>query len=191
MEDYMRGVCDFDIGNIVSILLVETDSTWALNNLTTDKFWVLSYTVGGEARYQWRRKGYSIREGDTMFFQQGFSRSDKSSSKNPWKFIVIKFEIDIKNKYTTSLLDSIPNLFNDQRREMELLFMELENAWRSKMPGYLIRCKSLFSVLCSILCGKPEAPTIPIKKNFRPLSIRSMIIWARIIGSENWREKPE
>lgn len=152
MEDYMQGICDFNIESIINILLIETNSKWILDNLTTDEFWVLSYTVGGEASYQWDNKTYLIREGDTMFFQQGFSRSAKSSLQNPWKFIVVKFSIGILNDYSKSLLANIPNLTNDQKRVMESSFLELEKAWRGKTPGYMIQCKGLlYNILFNLM----------------------------------------
>lgn len=152
MENYMQETCDFNIENILNIVLIETDSNWILDNLTTNEFWILSYTVSGEAKYQWNNQTYSIKEGDTMFFQKGFSRSAKSSPLNPWEFIVIKFRIAALNEYTQSLLKNIPNLTDDQKRNMELSFRELENAWRSKAPGYVILCKGmLYNIMFKLM----------------------------------------
>ena len=167
MQDYLQEDCDFNIENIVNIISIETNSNWILDNLTTDEFWILSYTLGGEASYQWDGKTYSVQKGDILFFQKGFSRSAKSSPSNPWRFIVAKFGISPLNDFTKTLLADMPNLINDQKRGMEPLFTELEIGWRSKLAGFKIQWKGLlFNIMFNLMreSGRLVNPHHPYKK---------------------------
>lgn len=152
MKQYLQEPCNFVIEDIINIIYIETTSNWILDNLTTDEFWVLAYTVGGEAKYRWNNQNFCVRQGDTMLFQQGFSRSAQSASYDPWKFIVVKFGLQPCNNHTREILAGIANICQDQRTAMEQLFTELERIWHSKMPGYIIRCKGLlYTVLYDLM----------------------------------------
>lgn len=151
MNSYQNETCDFIISEIINIVKIETDSNWYLDNLTTSDHWILSFTLGGEADYYWGGNSYKVKKGDTIFFQEGFSRSAQSSPLNPWKFIVIKFKITNYNS-TRKELESIPNISKDIEQRMEPLFMEAETIWRSKRPGFVLRCKGiLYSIMYNLM----------------------------------------
>lgn len=151
MNCYRQDTIDFTIEDIINIVMIKTDSSWNLNNLTTDDHWILSFTVDGEADYYWDKNTYKVRKGDTTFFQEGFSRSAQSSPENPWKFIVMKFKLVELNDKTLNTLNTIPNLLPKIKPAVEQLFLESEAIWRSKGPGYRLRCKSLlYSIIYSL-----------------------------------------
>lgn len=76
--NYQQETCDFTISEIINIVKIETDSSWRLDNLTTNDHWILSFTLDGEADYYWSGESYRVKKGDTIFFQEGFSRCMKS-----------------------------------------------------------------------------------------------------------------
>ena len=152
MDFSRQDVCDFLIDEILNIVLIETTSAWNLRNLTTDDHWILSFTIGGEADYFWDGKTRRVRKGDTIFFQQGFSRSAKSRPQNPWKFIVVKFRLAGLDDKSLEKLKQIPNILPDVRQAVEPLFLEAETLWRGKRPGYILRCKALlYSIIYNLL----------------------------------------
>jgi AraC-like DNA-binding protein len=147
-----KDLCDFTISEIINIVLIETSSGWNLQNLKTDDHWILSFTVGGEAEYFWDNKTYLVKKGDTIFFQQGFSRSARSLPLDPWKFIVLKFRLDRIDKKSLEVLKGVPNILHDIRQAVEPLFREAETIWRGKRPGYILRCKALiYSIIYNLL----------------------------------------
>lgn len=162
--NYQQETCDFTISEIINIVKIETDSSWRLDNLTTNDHWILSFTLDGEADYYWSGESYRVKKGDTIFFQEGFSRSAHTSPQNPWKFIVMKFKLTDINNSTKQKLRSIPNISKDIEQRMEPLFLEVENIWRGKRPGYMLRCKSLlYSILYNLMFWSDQlcSHTIP------------------------------
>ena len=152
METFRQEDFDCSIIGILNIVMIETTSEWFLDNLTTADHWILSFTVDGEAEYYWKGEKYRVKQGDTIFFQEGFSRSAKSSPSNPWKFIVMKFRLGEMNERTKNALEQIPNIIFDARQVLENLFFEAEAAWHGKQPGYMLQCKGiLYSILYNLL----------------------------------------
>lgn len=172
METFRQEDFDCSIIRILNIVMIETTSEWFLDNLTTADHWILSFTVDGEAEYYWKREKYKVKRGDTIFFQEGFSRSAKSSPDNPWKFIVIKFRLGEMNEKTKDALERIPNIIFDARKILENLFFESEAAWRGKQPGFVLQCKGiLYSILYTLLrsSGQFYDPQQPYRKEMKKI----------------------
>ena len=147
LEDY-----DLTILHINNIVSIQTDSYWALDNLTTSDHWILCLVLSGQAIYTWEKKCYELHKDDVIFFQEGFSRSAKSSPNDPWHFIVVKFQLDVHNQRTEQALQDLPNIFHYSLFSIRKDFMEMERLWRGRRPGYILRCKSaLYNVLYSMM----------------------------------------
>ncbi|MEA5016192.1 MAG: AraC family transcriptional regulator [Candidatus Limiplasma sp.] len=147
LEDY-----DLTIPHINNIISIQTDSYWSLDNLTTSDHWILSLSTGGGAEYSWGQKTYQLRKDDMLFFQEGFSRSAKSSPQDPWQFIVVKFRLEALNDRTAQALRELPNIFPGTTLTIRQSFLEMERVWRGRRPGYLLRCKSaLYDLLYTMM----------------------------------------
>ena len=147
LEDY-----DLSIPYINNIVSIQTDSFWALDNLTTSDHWILSLITSGQAQYSWGQKTYQLHKDDLIFFQEGFSRSARSSPEDPWQFIVVKFQLDAYNPRTEQALRELPNIFHYCPSAIRQSFLEMERVWRGRRPGYILRCKSaLYDVLYNLM----------------------------------------
>lgn len=137
-EDY-----DFTLTNIINIVNIKTDATWSFENLTTSDHWILSLVMDGQCQYSWKEKNYQLNKGDMVFFQQGFSRSARSAPDNPWRFIVIKFQLVCNNESTAIAMNNIPNIIRLSSIHSQQNFVQMEQLWRGRHPGYILRCKSI------------------------------------------------
>lgn len=137
-EDY-----DFALTNIINIVNIKTDATWSFENLTTSDHWILSLVINGQCQYSWKDQAYQLKKGDLIFFQQGFSRSARSAPDNPWQFIVIKFQLTCNNDSTEKALGKIPNIMRFNSTHFQKHFTQMEQLWRGRHPGYILRCKSI------------------------------------------------
>ena len=145
-------IYDFQIDEILNMVLIKTSKDWNLGHLVTKDHWILAYTIDGSCSYFWEREHYMINKGDALFFSQGFTRSARTDSNNPWCFIVIKFRMQFINDETSRRLMKIPNYLPHIPKILSSSFIDAEVAWRRKRPGYKVQCKSiLYNILFNIL----------------------------------------
>jgi AraC-like DNA-binding protein len=139
----IQNTYDFSLDEILSIVFIETQRDWKLSNLCFMDRWILCYSADGEVTYMIDNKYKKIKKGDILFIPPGKSRSATTSSFSPWKFIVIKFRLSGFNDETKTILDSIPNILQFPNHPIIQDFKEIELAWRTKKPGYILKCKGL------------------------------------------------
>ncbi len=150
----VQNTYDFSIDEILSVVFIETQRNWKLSNLCFMDRWILCYSVDGEVTYTIDNQCKIIRKGDILFIPPGKSRSATTSSFSPWKFIVIKFRLSGSNDETKEVLDAIPTIMSDPSGHVVQAFKEMELAWRTKKPGYILKCKGLLYTLMYQLFGK-------------------------------------
>lgn len=149
-EDY-----NFTISDVGFVIRREPDPTWRINGLKNDEFHLLAYALGGEAGYSWDGRAYTVKKGDVLFFPKGFVHSGASRPSNPWTFCYAGFEIEALpptsfdavariQKHTTTL----------NSHQVSAAFTELAHAWSAKLPGHLIRCRSLILELLSLVINE-------------------------------------
>lgn len=147
----LQNAYDFSIDEILSVVFIETQRDWKLSNLCFMDRWILCYSVDGEVTYTIDNQYKTIKRGDVLFIPPGKSRSATTSSFSPWKFIVIKFRLSNFNEETKGMLDSIPNIMPMPNHPIIQGFKEIELAWRTKKPSYLIKCKGLlYSIMYQV-----------------------------------------
>lgn len=139
----VQNTYDFSIDEILSAVFIETQRDWKLSNLCFMDRWILCYSVDGEVTYTIDNQYKMIKKGDILFIPPGKSRSATTSSFSPWKFIVIKFRLSQLNDETKAILDAIPNVLQLPNHPIVQGFKEIELAWRTKKPGYILKCKGL------------------------------------------------
>ena len=143
---------DLTVTQILNIVGIKTDSTWFLENLTTSDYWILCLVVNGQSQYSWNNQIYQLNKDDMVFFQEGFTRSARSTPENPWQFIVLKFRLLTNNESTLKALHDIPNIIHSSPIHIRQNFSMMEQLWRGRYPGYMLRCKSLlYDTIYSIM----------------------------------------
>lgn len=148
----VQNTYDLSIDELLSVVYIETQRDWKLDNLCFMDRWILCYSVDGHVTYTLDNKERVISKGDVMFIPPGKSRSARTSSLQPWKFIVIKFRISQVNTETSALLESIPTIMRFSNQAVMQNFKEIERSWRTKKPGYILKCKGLmYRILYSIV----------------------------------------
>ena len=153
---------DLDVEEIISIATVETDRTWSVTDFSYEDICVLCYAVSGHATCTWDDQTREITPGDVLYFPTGKVRSTYSSPQEPWTFVVVKFRLKAKNRTTGEVLAECPVYMGKAHGPLAGRFVKLEEVWRGRQPGYIVKCKSiLYDLLARLLLTPSEALDAP------------------------------
>lgn len=140
------------VSKVGYVIQRDPDPFWSIKGLKNDEFNLLAYALGGEAHYSWDGHGCTVRKGDVLFFPKGFVHSGASKPSNPWSFCYVAFDIQTFEPTTPDIAQRIQKLTTTLNvHQVSAAFNELVHAWSAKMPGHLIRCRSLVLELLALV----------------------------------------
>ncbi len=147
-----QNVYDFTVGKILNAAFIETHRNWEMRDICFPDLWTVCYSVDGHVTYTMGDTHQFINRDDVVFFPPGHSRSAHSSPSSPWKFIVVKFRLYDVSPETEKFLRAIPILMKFPSQMLLQRFKELDIAWKTKKPGYLVKCKGLiYAIMYTIM----------------------------------------
>ena len=150
---------DLDVEEIISIATIETDRTWCVTDFSYEDICVMCYAISGSATCTWDDQTREITGGDVLYFPAGKVRSTYSSPREPWTFVVIKFRLRAGNRTTGERLAECPVYVGNLHGPLGSRFLKLEEIWRKRQPGYLVRCKSvMYDLLAQLLLTPRREP---------------------------------
>ena len=135
---------DFSVSDVGYVIQRAPDPTWKIRGLKNDEYHLLAYALSGEAYYSWSGHGYTVKKGDVLFFPKGFVHSGASKPSNPWCFVYVAFDMQCFAPATSDVSHKIQKLTTTlNAHQVSALFTELTHIWSGKLPGHLVRCRSL------------------------------------------------
>ena len=146
---------DLTVSRVGYVIQRDPDPHWRIQGLRNDEFHLLAYALGGEAHYSWDGHGYTVKKGDVLFFPKGFVHSGASKPSNPWSFSYVAFDMESFEPASLEIVNRIQKLTTTlNAHQVSAAFSELGHTWSSKLPGHLMRCRSLILELLSLVINE-------------------------------------
>ena len=146
---------DLTVSKVGYVIRRDPDPLWQIKSLRNDDFHLLAYALAGEANYSWGGHGCTVRKGDVLFFPKGFVHSGASKPSNPWSFCYVAFDLESYPPADPDITQRIQKHTTTLNvHQVSAAFTELVHAWSSKLPGHLMRCRSLVLELLSLVISE-------------------------------------
>lgn len=173
---------DFVVSDIEFIIKRTTDSKWKTGIVKNQNSYILVFAFEGNAEYTLSDTHFPVGKGDIIFFKKGEPHSTKSSTKKPWTFCSVAFNLLPLNDDAGKNIKNIPTLISAKYfSEYEQLFRSLIEIWSLKTSGHKIKCRSIISdILYRIICEN-------LSENMPPHTSEMKLIDSYIL--KNYREE--
>ena len=155
---------DFSVSDVGYVIQRAPNPTWKINGLKNDEYFLLSHALNGEAHYSWSGHSYTVKKGDVLFLPKSFVHSGASKPSNPWRFVYVAFDIHFFDPRDSQVVHKIQKLTTTlNAHQVSALFTELMHVWSSKLPGHIIRCRSLVMELLFLVIKETHRLAIASK----------------------------
>lgn len=134
---------DFLVSDIHFIVDRLPNPNWQLVNRIND-YYVIAFARGGRSSYTLNGKRFDISKNDIIFIPSMQLYTAVSDQSDPWSFVSAGFSVDIRNRDTKDTLYTLPNIWRGASNPHIIdSLIELSFLWTNRVPGYLIKCRSL------------------------------------------------
>jgi AraC-like DNA-binding protein len=139
---------DATVGEISFVRRREAGADWSLVDHGYERYHILAWCTSGEAQYCFGEYRFSARRGMLLYFPAGSRHSARADDRDPWAFYSLAFEMHCQATGAGEALSALPcGVRPEDPLAIDTQLADLERAWISRSPGYLLHCRAAISSL--------------------------------------------